>query len=1828
VRITSLTGALLPKQGWGSQHEDPEADEKGLEEIRRFITREQRAVSSNLQWGVKFDATYTRLAAVEPLPDVLSTHLPLPPCLSHVSSVQRQFKLPSHCAQLISHLVLYGIRGATEIMAATATETITMHLLNCGECLNIDPVVYTKTNVTITPTPGGLVLVLMILRPFTLRRLLSAPGSSKMAAAIRLRILKSLDATQTLTRAMITSIMSSQKVDREEGPVQTTGALDILLVNAQVSIARKMIPFDTLLRSHGLPHVVIISEVGNKASSCLVHPAYTVRVGPCHRNSFGLAIAIRRDERIRVMESEFHPVGRVGFVRLAIDGVPFISFGVYLPAYDDTSEITEVLLWIDAALRRHRNEAFAVGGDWNMNPGWVALYPVAATTPSAIVRSFQQAHNLQRIPMTVEYPTWVSPLGFATSIDHVLVSPSLKSMASGRVVVPCLFPSDHFPVVVSIGAITCIPREARETNIARYSAQAMGKPFHQDLFRQGLTHALQKRHWSEMNIEDLHAHISTCILFAADESFGKPVAKPDVPRAVAKLMDVMRKDMLSNPGWAMTIAGVQRIARMRAAVQQAWDLVYLERELGLTPKPKPKDMANKAHYKKYVTLYKRYVRFDAMYSSREPAPPAIQAQITADQVRARHLSATCYATVPMVTEWTGWVARPILLPVITIRILDKVIRKLGTTAPYHDLISHPMIKMMGPEHKLILLAYINQSLREGAANAALRGDFYPLLKKLPHIFVSKTRPIVNMTTLWKLIASCLKVYLQPVFLEQGLIPLTQMALHGSTSALMRVLHDWIWWRWQHGKTAWFLLDDVVHAFGSPTHTILRAALQAGGCAPELVEFIIGAITRLRLCVSHLGQFGLIWASIQAGTGQGDPLAALLFALIAAVRKAIVATVAAPVEGPAGLLLGMEFSDDGTWMGDSEKGLQKIAQGLEKASPYTRCIPDDVKSCVVGASRTGQTVTMRTATVYLNGVALKCAEQKQYIRVVGRYLIPHVFHKEDLIKLLGGCRLGAAPLRVLELPSHFPMGMYQAKGGGIQRAFAHIRPPTDFQISLADHAAAASIRTAGNFPMIPSYNFLGRLKDGKSGIESAYVTINLQFALSHHLHLHHKNSVVRESTRVMFAAFAHRFHPDMACLTTEDSCDIHRDDHSRFMRLLRICGFTVYVPFEWGCWKRHAHAMGACESGSDADIMHRVMDKGADTATDALRLGHWLPPRLMDLERPVNCPPSHLWSATAIRFQLYDLPRGREWIYVLDASWKHNKAGLAVTAINTRSGEVVAHSLPCPSFVDDPFMAETLGAWIFLRSLQATGRVGTGLTVTRGRGTAGDVKLEALNPTFMDCKSYISALGSLNDYGSTSLRDTLVTACRKMADAMELPDPAHLYSHLDHFKDRGRFLDAALDISDLAAKESMECATPSVGWIADLQEPTIAYVVEGIQWHDLQKPLAAQLRRRGACSPSNRGSDMSEIPSKSMKVPGSLAEYVSLVSEGRFQWGIHLKVVAIREGVWWREKGSSCSLCCSPYDGTVHLSTVCVAAPLYFLRHHRLLAIELRRVCPTWTVLYPSYQGVLVVLNGPVLLIRVMGVAAIEDSYSFRCGITVPRVTLGHTGDVGTGVMKHLRRLGLSHISFRIVLRTICYSTIWMHYRRDVPVLPSPQDIRVQRVDGTSVFVPIALRQMDISGCNILCNAPWDANPKTRACWPDFECCCWWAEVFRITTIIYAAPKPRTVIASTQQEVVYIKVPEALQVVRFRPPAGAVPIALIVDAPEAVHRHTRYGEVQWVLEYTGASAKGHVSLLMSNPTRSQRVKCRLWCSLIAATLTMVGLTVRRKYINAFLQMCNM
>ena len=69
------------------------------------------------------------------------------------------------------------------------------------------------------------------------------------------------------------------------------------------------------------------------------------------------------------------------------------------------------------------------------------------------------------------------------------------------------------------------------------------------------------------------------------------------------------------------------------------------------------------------------------------------------------------------------------------------------------------------------------------------------------------------------------------------------------------------------------------------------------------------------------------------------------------------------------------------------------------------------------------------SIVMRGGHLSMATADQYIRVVGRHALPHVFHREDYIKLMKSIRTAAIAMCCEKLPANYPILMYSAAGGG-------------------------------------------------------------------------------------------------------------------------------------------------------------------------------------------------------------------------------------------------------------------------------------------------------------------------------------------------------------------------------------------------------------------------------------------------------------------------------------------------------------------------------------------------------------------------------------------------------------------------------------------------------------------------------------------------------------------------------------------------------------------------------------------------------------------------------
>ena len=267
----------------------------------------------------------------------------------------------------------------------------------------------------------------------------------------------------------------------------------------------------------------------------------------------------------------------------------------------------------------------------------------------------------------------------------------------------------------------------------------------------------------------------------------------------------------------------------------------------------------------------------------------------------------------------------------------------------------------------------------------------------------------------------------------------------------------------------------------------------------------------------------------AGIAQGCPLSALLFCLVIQLRIAIVTAVVSPTPAPSGELTHLAYVDDVTYTPGTEQDFRRVAKGLHTAGVRTHLHSAPLKAKGLAVRRVGTQYQFFDPGIVTGGGALDMAGADEYVRVVGRHALPHIFHKEDYAKLMRSCRRASIALRCSKLPAHYPLLMYSAAGGGMQRWMSAVRPPSYGAIRVCDQPAASVLRQITGWHETSSAQMFQPVESGWVGVEPAMVTMVEHFALTYLKPLNHRNPVVRRSTqRGLWDAYG-RYHGGMPCL---------------------------------------------------------------------------------------------------------------------------------------------------------------------------------------------------------------------------------------------------------------------------------------------------------------------------------------------------------------------------------------------------------------------------------------------------------------------------------------------------------------------------------------------------------------------------------------------------------------------------------------------------------------------------------------------------------------------------
>ena len=302
-------------------------------------------------------------------------------------------------------------------------------------------------------------------------------------------------------------------------------------------------------------------------------------------------------------------------------------------------------------------------------------------------------------------------------------------------------------------------------------------------------------------------------------------------------------------------------------------------------------------------------------------------------------------------------------------------------------------------------------------------------------------------------------------------------------------------------------------------------------------------------------------------------------------------------------------DDTQWLPGDRVHLHTLAHGIERAGRLTNLHSDPTKTILSGTEMRDGKIHFLSDTLYLNGHPVRCATSLDYVRVLSRHALPHLFHPVDSRKLFSGTRSACRALRASKLPANYPLAMFVAKCHGTLNWFTSVRPPSLRAMRVLDAMAVSAMRaTAG------SALFLRDVPEGGIGIPPAPVTRYANFLSVYIRHLNHQNSLVRCSTRHGLLTALWRFHPRQPCLTADLGlrCANHPTHHDLFITLCHQCDISIHLPAAEVLPKHPPHVMALSSSELDVHDTHAGMIVGHCDTCDAHTAG-W--PRVSSRPNP-------------------------------------------------------------------------------------------------------------------------------------------------------------------------------------------------------------------------------------------------------------------------------------------------------------------------------------------------------------------------------------------------------------------------------------------------------------------------------------------------------------------------------------------------------------------------------------------------------------------------------------
>ena len=926
------------------------------------------------QWGFQFQNN--RCVSFREVPAELLSLLPVPAGLIHIHYFKHTHQPAPLLTQWADVLYYIQLKGAMQISGCTKTSTQFAIRVPTGHSLILPMYWFTQYSITHTMLTGAAsTLMVAIFKPRIIRRILKIPG--KLPQRLRQSLLHTMDIVS------VPHCTAQEKNPHETSPVRC------ISFNVQISIRDKTKQLHVWIKEMEFPDIVMLQEIGKLPSDFMFHPLYMAFHTHTDRNSLGVAILLRRVLGIQMQEQHFSPDHRAIVVRFLYNDKPFQVVNLYLKSKAEAHEIRATLNWV-APFLISAYWYTVVGGDFNQNPGWDNDCPISSPARTeAILDAFLDT-NIHPVKKQSQGPTWVSAQGHVGALDHFMVSVTHTTPPITQVIHRCSFPSDHFPLILSIYDVTplpppecthatnryVIPVEITATQLAHFQ-RVFDKEYTQhasdtlDITVQSFTHA---------------------ILQAATQVFGQPCDAYSTPMLVQKAMQRMQAYITEHPQWWLHITQAQQLQKHRSQIWRAWDMIHLENKIRVSLNNLGGSASAQAPRK---PLYRKIFRqpynasLEPTYVSQHNAHADMIGLVALDQFRQRHLSPPLYMNRNDILQWVQWDPPQFPPLTLTVSFLRKVLKKFPRSTPFRNLLEARMVNFLSDSQLLHLVQLYNTWLAGGDMDGIYWGDFYALPNKLPHGPIANARPLLNFHTLWKIFSASIKKHVTHLLCQSQVIPVTQFALWGKSSAndVLRVIHDHVNDRWYRNLTVFLVLDDIRHAFGSVQHPTLEQILRLAGFHERWITIIMGAATKSKIFMGGKKGVKLAITTFRAGIAQGCPVSALIFCLLLELRIAIIThQVPVPIS-PGGRFLRVTYMDDTTFVLECAKDMQQLLDRQMTAGLYTHLHTSVMKLTGIVASMIGGKVQYHSHDFRAGGSTLQLLDGNEYARLLGRHHVP-------------------------------------------------------------------------------------------------------------------------------------------------------------------------------------------------------------------------------------------------------------------------------------------------------------------------------------------------------------------------------------------------------------------------------------------------------------------------------------------------------------------------------------------------------------------------------------------------------------------------------------------------------------------------------------------------------------------------------------------------------------------------------------------------------------------------------------------------------------------------